>query len=101
MSEINADHILKSFREEIDRLDQEIVKLIAERFEVVHQVGETKAKHNLSPVQPRRMTEVLDRVSALASSHNLDADMVRDLYTRMIDHAHTLEYDIIGEEPDK
>lgn len=98
MNEINAEEILKPFRIEIDRLDKQIVKLIGERFEVVKQVGETKAQYNLSPVQPKRMDEVLNRVSKLAEEHNLDPAFVRGLYEAMIDHAHSLEFDITGED---
>lgn len=98
MSEINPQEILKPFRDEIDRLDQEIVKLIAERFEIVHQVGEAKAKYNISTVQPKRMDEVLNRVAHIAERHNLDPDLIRLLYTNMIDHAHSLEFVITGEK---
>lgn len=96
MSEINAEEILKPFRDEIDRLDREIVSLLGQRFQVIHDVGVTKAKHKLSPVQPKRMDEVLDRVAALARENNLDPEFVRNLYCMMIDHAHTLEFDITG-----
>ena len=98
MNEINTEEILKPFRNEIDRLDQEIVRLIAERFKVVHQVGVTKAKHKISTVQPKRMDEVLNRVAGIAQEHDLDPDLVRLLYTNMIDHAHKLEFVITGEE---
>lgn len=96
MGEINAEEILKPFRDEIDRLDHDIVELIGKRFQVVHDVGVTKAKHKLSPVQPARMDAVLDRVGALATQNNLDPAFIRNLYCMMIDHAHSLEFEITG-----
>lgn len=97
MTEINAKEILKPFRQKIDDLDEQIITLIAERFKVVHQVGEAKAAHNISTVQPKRMEEVLDRVATLAIDRGLDPELARRLYSNMIDHAHTLEFVITGE----
>ncbi len=98
MTQINAEDILKPFRTEIDSLDNDIVALIGERFRIVKLVGEAKALHALSPVQPKRMDEVLDRVADLAKQNDLDPQFIRNLYAMMIDHAHTLEFDITGDQ---
>lgn len=94
MSEINADDILRPFRAQIDAIDNQLVDLLAQRYDVVRQVGEIKARHALSPVQSGRVKQVLDRVSDIAIQKDLDPAFVRRLYELMIDHAHNLEFGI-------
>ncbi len=98
MDKINEEEILKPLRAEIDHLDRELIALLAKRFDVVHRVGEIKKKYNLSPIQPKRMEQVLERVASLAEEHHIDPDFVKNLYHMMIDHAHALEFEITGQD---
>lgn len=82
---------LHEYRRQIDALDNQIVALLAQRFEIVRAVGQLKARENIPVVQGARVEEVKDRVAEMASRQNLDPQMVRDIYQRMIDHAHDLE----------
>lgn len=82
---------LKDHRNEIDALDDQIITLLRERFEIVQKVGHHKAQNNLDVVQTGRVQEVLDRVRGLASQQALDPDFIGNLYQVMIDHAHVLE----------
>jgi len=95
MNKINADEILAPHRAEIDRIDREIVKLLVERYRVVKDVADTKGTHNLSPVQPARVEKVLNSRAEWAAAQGLDETLVRDLFQRMIDYAHTFEADLI------
>lgn len=82
---------LFEYRRQIDALDDQIVALLAKRFEIVRAVGRMKARNNIPVVQSARVEEVKDRVAGIAKGQNLDPDFVRHLYQVMIDHAHTLE----------
>ena len=82
---------LQDYRNRIDELDNQIIALLEERFAIVRKVGHHKAQNSLEVVQTARVTEVLGRVRALAAQHNLDPDMIANLYEIMIDHAHVLE----------
>lgn len=83
---------LQDYRAEIDVLDEKIVKLLAERFEIVHAVGELKAREGIEVVQTKRAEEVKDRVAAMAEAQGLDGGLLRAIYTLIIDHAHVVEW---------
>lgn len=85
---------LEKFRAEIDALDQELMDVIARRFEVVRRVGEYKAKAGLSVVQPERARLVIERAERLAAGMNVDPQFARKLYEMMIDTAHAMEHKI-------
>ncbi|MCB1537697.1 MAG: chorismate mutase [Rhodospirillales bacterium] len=88
------DSSLDTYRAQIDALDERIVALLCERFGIVRAVGEWKARHGLPVVQSARAEQVKARVAALAAKQGLDGELLRDLYTRIIDHAHILETEI-------
>ncbi len=50
---------LSSYRQEIDNIDKEIIKLLGKRFTTVKQVGVLKKEQNLPPLQPSRWAEVI------------------------------------------
>lgn len=89
---------LEEYRARIDRIDAELIDALARRFEVVHAVGQLKAREGLPVVQAQRAQAVMDRAAMMGQEKGLDPDFVRRLYQMMIDHAHTLEHDITDPE---
>ncbi len=82
---------LEDYRRQIDALDQELIDVLARRFEVVKAVGHYKAGADVSVVQPARAQAVKNRAAEMAAEKGLDPDFIRELYEMMIDHAHALE----------
>ena len=81
-------------RDKIDKLDQEILRLLGERFQVVREVGHIKSQNDITIVQSARVDDVLDKVAALAVKNDLSPDLIRHIYTLMIDYAHNIENEI-------
>ena len=74
---------IEEVRANIDRIDDGIIKLIAERTEYVKQV--TKFKTNAESVKaPDREKAVIRKVRGSAEKYGADADMVEALYREMI-----------------
>ena len=59
---------LLALRDEIDRIDNELINLLAERFSVTAKVGQLKAKKKL------------ERLRQLASGKSLNSDFILDLF---------------------
>ena len=59
---------LKSSRERIDSIDDQIVKLLNERAQVVHEVGVIKKKFNAPLSAPGREEQVVKRAAAQAKA---------------------------------
>jgi len=85
---------LHPYRLRIDALDDEIIDLLAKRFEIVKEVGHLKTQQGLKIEQTKRVDIVKDRNAERAAQKNLSPDLIRQIYTIIIDHAHALEYDI-------
>ena len=75
---------LEEVRTEIDKVDEDILHLIAKRKEYVKQAA--KFKHSVEEVKAEdRVDYVVDHVRHLALTLGVSPNMVTDIYTQMIE----------------
>lgn len=74
---------LEEVRTNIDRIDNEIIKLIAERGTYVVQASTFK-KDVQGVKSPQRVEAVIEKVRSKAKEYGADSDMVEALYREMI-----------------
>jgi len=72
-------------RDEINRLNEEILEKIRERVEIALRIGEVKKRHGMPVVDNAREEAVLTQVGALAVGHGLDPEGVRNVFRAIID----------------
>lgn len=90
---------LDGLRREIDRLDDQIVDLLGERFALLREVAAYKRPRDIPVVIPERIAEVVERCVARGQRLGLDAQMLRDIYARVIDEACRVEERAMSERP--
>lgn len=88
--------VLGPFRDEIDAIDNQLVELLARRYEVVSRVAEVKREHGIDPILPDRVQAVKDRVAARSRSVGFDPNLAVRLWTIIIDEACALESRLIA-----
>ena len=71
-------------RVEIDRCDEALVKLIAERFGYVERAWEIKLGESTPANVPWRNQQVVDKVRAHAEREGVSPDLVEALWRQMI-----------------
>lgn len=76
---------LQELRERIDRLDTQLVRTLAERFEQTDRVGWVKAEAGLPAYDPEREAEHLASLCAQAQAIGLDPDLIRRLMRTVMD----------------
>lgn len=75
---------LQEAREEIDKVDEQIVMLIAKRNEYIKQIAHFK--NSIDEIKADdRIQDVISRVREQAISLGLSPNLINDLYVRMID----------------
>lgn len=90
--------ILKPYRARIDALDDRIVDLLIERIAIIREVGVLKAREGIPAILQDRVDEVRERAASRAANRGLDAELVRKLYTILIDYSCALEENIKREK---
>jgi chorismate mutase len=84
---------LQVLREEIDRLDEEIVRLLVRRARCAAAIGRYKHARGMPIYEPQREATVIARVKALSAALEgpLDADAIGRLYERIMDEARRIQ----------
>ncbi|ACK72947.1 chorismate mutase related enzymes [Gloeothece citriformis PCC 7424] len=86
---------LDEFRTQLNILDEKLINILSERYQICRAIADFKKKHDIPMMQPARVEEVKNRCATMAKNKNLNPDFVRNLYTLIIDEACRLEDDII------
>lgn len=82
--EMKKCHTLDEAREEIDKVDEKIIALIAKRNNYIKQIAHFKT--SIEEVKAEdRISSVISRAREQAISLGLSPNLINDLYVRMID----------------
>lgn len=85
-------------RVEIDRIDQALVDLVAERFTFVDRAWQLKNSPE-DAVVPWRIQQVIDKVKAQASEKGLPPELVESIWRQMIGWFIQYEEEKLRKEP--
>ncbi len=89
---------LDDLRDNIDRVDEVIVRLLNERARIVCEIGVKKKEQNVPIYQPDREKAVLEHVRGIAVEGPLGPNAIARLFERIIDEARTLERRVVHGE---
>lgn len=83
---------IQRLRTVIDRIDADLVGLLAERLEISREIGELKRRNNVTILQMDRWNQVLEEVKSLGAEKGVDSELVARLFT-LIHEASVLKQD--------
>jgi chorismate mutase len=75
---------LEPYRRRLDALDEEITRLLGERFAVCREIALHKREHGIPMMQPGRVEEVRARYLARGDELGLPADFTAALFELLI-----------------
>ena len=71
---------LGEYRKAIDEIDEELLKVLAKRFDVVNEIGKLKKEKNILPLDEKRWEEVMGKINNKAKKLNLPKTFVKKIY---------------------
>ena len=89
-----AKKILKPYREQLDDLDNQILKLLGRRFGIIRKVAKIKTKYELPSFLHDRVEEVRNSRTALGKKYGINPQFVYALYSAIIYQSCGLEDEI-------
>jgi len=89
---------LDDLRDDIDRVDEVLVRLLNERARVACEIGRIKKELGIEVYQPEREKQVLAHVRGVAAEGPLGPDAIARLFERIIDEARRLERRVIHDD---
>jgi chorismate mutase len=79
-----SENGLEPYRRRLDGLDDEIARLLGERFAICREIARYKRANEIPMMQPQRVTEVRARYLARGAEAELPADFTADLFELLI-----------------
>ena len=76
---------ISDLREQIDAVDEKLIKLLAERQRLVEAVIVVKKRDGVAARVPARVDYVIDRARVLARAHHLDPALAETIWTEMVE----------------
>ena len=81
---------IKEFRTKIDKIDSDILQLLDERMDFVHEIGLIKSASKESVYRPEREKEIIERLSAL-SKGKLNSESIKAIFQEIFAAARNIE----------
>lgn len=83
---------LIELREQIARVDEELIDVLARRLALAAEIGEIKSRLGLQVLDPAREAEVVRRAATLARERGVDPELARDIFWRVIAQARVVQH---------
>jgi chorismate mutase len=90
-----SDNGLEPFRRRLDPIDEEIARLLGERFEICREVALYKSERGIPMMQPERVAEVRARYLARGADAELPSDFTAELFELLIGATCKLEDELM------
>lgn len=90
-----SENGLIGFRERLDPIDEQIARLLGERFDICREVAAYKGEHGIPMMQPERVAEVRARYLARGAAVNLPQDFTAALFELLIGATCKLEDELM------
>ena len=76
--------ILQKTRKELDKIDNQIVRLISKRMNLVKKLAKYKKKNKIKIYHPEREKEIIKEKTKLAKKLKLSPKFIEDLFKNII-----------------
>lgn len=87
----DADN-LKPYRQQLDSIDDELISLLARRFDISRQIGCYKHLQNLAILQPERYKSIADGMVAKGAAQGISEKCIRTIFETI--HAESIRHQI-------
>ena len=76
-----ADSVdFQSYREHIDEIDHELMRLLSRRMEIAREIGVLKRENGMMVFQPLRYNEIMERYVKFCADGKIEVDAVREIF---------------------
>lgn len=83
VSNTNDFPVLNDYRQEIDRLDNYILELLAERMNIASEIGKLKQDNQIAIHQPKRWANTVKRALEIGKTNGLSENFILELFKKI------------------
>jgi chorismate mutase len=89
---MNADHKeIKDLRKQIDKIDQEILKILKERIRVTEKIGKIKKSGHADILDAKRESDILESLLTTGNKYGIDEKFIISLWRQIIEYSYKVQ----------
>lgn len=77
--------MLSTLRDQIDRINRELVHLLGRRLAIAKDIARLKKEHKLPILDPERESTILKEIKSLAAQHQLSSVVVEEIFQLILE----------------
>ncbi len=86
---------LKEIRKQLDKLDNELIKILAKRTSLIPEVAKYKKENNIPRYQPEREKEIINKKIKLAKKYKINSELIEKIFKLIIKDSHRIQKEIL------
>lgn len=91
---------LKTLRQQLDEIDQQILQALANRFALLRRIGVAKREQNVRVRDRIREQQLLQKIIALGKKIGVDVDLVQQIYQQILAYSVRIQQEDLTKEND-
>ncbi len=88
---------IKLLRQQIDKIDNELMDLLAKRMRVCREIGQYKKEHNMQVLQTGRYNEILDKRGVQGSLTGMSPEFVKQVFEHIHEESVRQQVEIVNQ----
>ena len=88
---------IKLLRQQIDKIDNELMDLLAKRMRVCREIGQYKKEHNMQVLQTGRYNEILDKRGVQGSLTGMNPEFVKQVFEHIHEESVRQQIEIVNQ----
>ena len=85
---------IENLRNEIDKIDDEILFLLSKRFEISKLIGKIKKEKNISAFQKDREVFIMGKIKLQAEKYRLNQEIFKKIYEVILKQSRKMQSEI-------
>lgn len=82
---------IQQLRRKIDKIDQEIVALIARRISLVKEIAKVKQKQGLDIFDKEREKEIMNNITLIAKNNCISNKFIKKIFKEILNYSKNLQ----------
>lgn len=76
--------MIETARQTIDSIDQKIIDLLTERYQITKEIGAIKKNNNNQTVDPEREKKMMEKYALLCEEKKLPSELVKNIFKEIL-----------------
>ena len=85
---------IEEYRRKIDEIDQQLLQLLKQRFDLSEKIGRIKVEHKTDVKDDLRESDLFSRIERFCDDQNLSKEFVINIWRKILTHSYSIQNNV-------